>query len=98
MLYYPTQKHSTLLPAATATMAALQTVGTTYCTIARRQNLVKASNKVSNIGKNGLKVNAKLATGAPGVYVAPVTGVALQFTFKPECTIRRTEKFIKTKT
>lgn len=65
MLYYPTQKHSTLLPAATATMAALQTVGTTYCTIARRQNLVKASNKVSNIGKNGLKVNAKLVTGAP---------------------------------
>ena len=53
------------MPAATATMAALQTVGTTYCTIARRQNLVKASNKVSNIGKNGLKVNAKLVTGAP---------------------------------
>lgn len=50
MLYYPTQKHSTLLPAATATMASLQPVGTTYCTVANSQFLVKASYKVSNIG------------------------------------------------
>lgn len=59
MLYYPTLKHSALLHsamlAATATMAALQTVGTTYCTVARRQFLVKASNKVSNIGKKWFK-------------------------------------------
>lgn len=69
MLYYPTLKHSTRLhaamPVATGILAALQTVGTTYCTVARRQFLIKALNKVSNIGKNGLKVNAKLATGAP---------------------------------
>lgn len=65
MLYYPTQKHSTLLPAATATMAALQTVGTTYCTIARRQNLVKASNKVSNIGIKWFKGESETGNRSP---------------------------------
>lgn len=69
MLYYPTLKHSTRLhaamPAATGVLAALQTVGITYCTVARRQFLVKASNKVSNIGKKWFKGERETGNRSP---------------------------------
>ena len=54
MLYYPTLRHSArfhaAIQASTASEASLQPVGTTYCTVANSQFLVKASYKVSNIG------------------------------------------------